>query len=105
MVRRKAYLSGLHVRSERRLAALNPRLDELASRLKSLLPTSPGATPFEATAITIGPDPDASDKPGAFRFERAVGAAWSENRYYSQAPLETDVHLEVLNEFEDLLVG
>ena len=105
MVRKKGYVSELHVYSDRHLEALNPGLEALASKLKSLLTVSRGTVPFAPIGVTIGPDPEAEEQPASFRFERVLGAPWSENRYYSIAPVPTDVHLDLLNEFEDLLTG
>lgn len=105
MIRKKAYLSELHVYSENPLSAMHPKLQPLSDRLKMLMPTSPLTTNFQPIGVILGPDPDAPDKPSVFRFERAAGFSWSENRYFSQAPLETDIHRAFLEEFEEILVG
>jgi hypothetical protein len=43
-------------------------------------------------------------KPMRFVLERRVGIPFSENVFYSAAPLHTEDHLEVLSEFEALLL-
>ena len=40
-----------------------------------------------------------------FLFERQENTTPSEHRYFSRAPLRTDDHFKLLEEFETLLVG
>jgi hypothetical protein len=105
MIRKRGYVSELHVYSDGPLEALNPGLTALAAKLKSLVPLSRGTVPFAPVGVTIGPDPDAREQLASFRFERVPGVPWSENRYYSIAPMQTDTHLELLNDFENVLIG
>jgi len=37
------------------------------------------------------------------KIERKISAPFSANHYYSQAPLPTAAHMELLNEFEAIL--
>ena len=104
-VRAKMCTSELFVRSSRSLVTLNPQLSPLAARIRQLLPTKP-AVDYETASIALWPV--AAPLPNAslaqFRFERKLGGLWSENKYYSSAPLHTDDHLALLNEFENMLV-
>lgn len=104
ILKTKVFLSELWVQTDKPLNSLNPKLTDFANRLTSLIvghEHHPIA--FETTGINLWTNPIITNPPGAFRFERVEGAPFNENRYYSAAPLQTDVHLEMLMEFEDIL--
>jgi hypothetical protein len=97
IVRVKSYLSELTVRMKPVFPKLNPKLTALASRLS----TMHGMT-FEPGGISFWPDTSATAlKPCAFSIERKLHAPFSENRFYSRAPIHTDQHLQLLQEFEN----
>ena len=50
-------------------------------------------------------DPTAPNRLTNFVFERNALVPFSEQRYFSRAPLQTEEHLQLLNEFEELLLG
>jgi hypothetical protein len=105
MVRRKMYLSEINVRSPKEIAAINPRLYQFANKIKTLLPSN-GKTDFEPAGVMIAPVQDMSPTSiAAFRFERKNGTSPDEHKFYSVAPLHTDDHLELLKDFEILLMG
>ena len=99
MVRRKTYLSQVNVKCSRPLRVLNPRLADFASRVSSAV----GGTVFDVSAIELWPDQTLAYKPANFSFQRKIGDPHDSNRYWSQAALPTDKHLELLEEFEALL--
>lgn len=103
IVRHKHSVSDLHVTSEHFLSVLNPKLINFAKTITGSA-RIPGAD-FELGSIGFWPDQNLPYQPIPFRFERAQGFAFSENRYYSQAPLETDAHLSLLEKLEDLLTA
>lgn len=106
VLRSKVYLSELWVQTDKNLNALNPKLENFAKRLTSLIvghDYHPIA--FETTGITFWTNPIVVTPPGPFRFERAENTPFGERRYYSAAPLQTDVHLEMLTELENILNG
>jgi hypothetical protein len=104
ILRSRAYVSELWVKTDKSLNALNPKLEHFGKRLTSLIighnhhPIS-----FETYRIAFWTNPTITLPPGPFKFERAEGAPFNENRYYSAAPLQTDVHLEMLEELESIL--
>ncbi|MGA2599475.1 MAG: hypothetical protein ABSH09_21080 [Bryobacteraceae bacterium] len=100
MVRRKAYTSQLNVVSSNPLSAINPKLIDLAKRIASGVG---GVSLFEFSAIEFWPDQTKTYKPASFSFQKRTGDAPSDNRYWSQAPLPTDKHLELLDELEAIL--
>jgi hypothetical protein len=42
-------------------------------------------------------------KPNRFTLERRIGLPFSQNVYYSQAPLKSDDHLKLLSDLEGLV--
>lgn len=99
IIRKKMYLSELIVRTNKKLlGATNPKLAEFAGKIAV---ATGDKSPVELAGIGFWSEvnPAAS----AFRFERKWGAEFSENRYYSRAPLPTAKHQEILNELETIL--
>jgi hypothetical protein len=57
--------------------------------------------PYETTNITIGYDPLARKNPiASFIITRRAETKFSEDKYYSEAPLTTDMHIALLEEYE-----
>ncbi|MGD0776427.1 MAG: hypothetical protein ABSC05_26720 [Candidatus Solibacter sp.] len=101
MVRRKAYLSQLNVKCSKQLHALNPGLAEFAGHVSSVV----DGTAFDLAAIELWPDQAHVLKPANFSFQRKIGEPLDSDRYWSQAPVPTDTHLELLEHLESLLSG
>ncbi len=61
---------------------------------------------FQPTGILIAIDPEEVRIPiQRFSIERREGAAFRENKYFSAAPVQTDLHLRVLEEFERAMLN
>jgi hypothetical protein len=105
ILKSKLYLSELWVQTDKALNSLNPKLDSFAKRLTtSIVGRSHQPLAFEASGIIFWTDPTVMvNPPGPFRFEREENAPFGEHRYYSSAPLQTDVHLKLLEELENIL--
>ena len=101
----KLYLSELWVQTDKVLNSLNHKLDDFAKRLTaSIVGRGHQHLEFETSGISFWTDPTIMvNPPGPFRFEREENAPFGEHRYYSAAPLQTDVHLELLTELESIL--
>jgi hypothetical protein len=88
------------------LAALNPALPKIANVLTER--TSAGMRHpflFEPTAVLFNVDTSqAKSPPAMFSIERRVDVPFEENTYFSQAPLRTAEHIEILNTFEASLL-
>lgn len=104
ILRSKAYFNELWVKTDKSLNALNPKLEKFGKRLTSLI-AGHDHHPilFETYGISFWTNPTITFPPGPFKFERAENTPFSENRYYSAAPLQTNVHLEMLMELERIL--
>lgn len=100
----KLYISELYVESEQSLQIINPKILRFSQSLSEFVgKTGHVGASMELTGLTFANDPALPIKPIPFRFERAEGVPFERNRYYSSAPLPTTRHIELLNEFEDIL--
>lgn len=105
MVKRKAYNSQLYVSMSKQLTMLDPRLNEFANRITSLVGNATGnQANFGLSAIEFWPDQTQNYKPANFSLQKRTGDPLSGNRYWSQAPLPTDKHLQILEEFEAIIL-
>ena len=104
MLRKKLYVSELTLRTDRQLNNINPRMQAFVRKIISMIGTDdPGL--MELSSLSFWWDFRSSNGQSHFQFERAAGIPFSERRYNSRAPLQTEDHLSLLNEFEDLLLG
>jgi hypothetical protein len=103
-VRKKMYLSELIVRSDLRLESLNPTLVAFAEKLSSI-PVSGQSLSFGVGTVAFWSEPNDAGLHRAFKIERQLGRSFSEHRFYSEAPFQTDAHLRLLEEFEKLVIG
>lgn len=97
IIRKKVYLSEIHVRMEQPISRIHRGLAQFIQEASDALPD--GNVSF-GMGINISTD---STHPGTqliFRLEPAAGFPFSENRYYSHAPFPTDIHLRLLDKFE-----
>lgn len=99
MLRRKLYLSDVFVKLDTSLGLLRPELEEFGKTITSLLG---GKTQWGFSRIAFSAEIE-GDNPLRFTLERQVARPFVENRYFSSAPFQTHVHLEMIREFEKLL--
>jgi hypothetical protein len=101
MLRAKLFTSEVNVRTRKNLFGMNPKLSDFTAKIAKLLPTAPG-TDFEVASFGFWPigHPLPNTSLAQFKVERKLGSLPSENKYYSSAPLHTEDHLALLNEFE-----
>jgi hypothetical protein len=100
--RRVNYLSQIDFQSDVSLINLNPRLEPFAATLETLAQGKGGH--FEVGSVQFWTED--IGKPGSLapvKIERKLSAPFSANHYFSQTPLQTKAHLEVLSEFEAIL--
>jgi len=101
-IRRFGYISDVTFYSDAPLLDLHPAVARLAARSSEEL-TRIWQEPvrYEPLIVRVGHDPKARKYPIApFSIEHRNEAPFSENKYFSEAPLPTDVHLEMLEQFE-----
>jgi hypothetical protein len=103
----KSFTSILGVSCSAPLLTLNRNLELIARLIERDLVTMDGKPrAIEFAGITMYSEDVGQNKaPSVFKFERKVGQPFSENRYFAQAPLETDKHIALLEELENILIG
>jgi hypothetical protein len=99
IIRKKNYLSELFVSTNESLEIINPKLKQISKQLRDDFGEDRF---FEVGRISFWPDQLDRVNPIPFSIERAVGVPFSENRYFSSAPLHTAQHIKLLDRFEKL---
>ncbi|MBZ5515687.1 MAG: hypothetical protein LAN62_12765 [Acidobacteriia bacterium] len=106
MIRRRMYLSEINVILDGSLSRINPNVEAISEEISAALSLDK-ASGFQLTGLILGADlttlPPSKQVFSGFVIERKVGAPFSENRFWSKAPLPTNRHLELLNQFEKIL--
>jgi hypothetical protein len=107
MIERRQYLSELVIRCNKPLDGLNPKLAQFASKITEVVGgIIQQPIKFETSALSLGLDTLKTKLVlSPFRIERLIDVPFSENKFYSGAPLPTDIHLGLLEEFESLIQG
>jgi hypothetical protein len=95
MVHRRQYVSELILICDKSLNSLHPQLRQFSRAVSDAF----GVT-SELTTIGFGGDPAAQP---IFKFERAAGVPFSQNRYWSIAGLPTRTHVALLSQLEAML--
>ncbi len=107
MIQHYAYVSDLSFYSDAPLLSLDPLLRRIAERIGSSL-TKIWQEPilYEPFDLKIGHDPLARKWGIApFQITRRAEHRFSENKYFSEAPLPTDEHIALLEEYEKEIVA
>jgi hypothetical protein len=102
IIRRIGYVSQLYVITDKSLESINPRLKKISEYLSDNVKGF-GENIFELGGLYFWPDQTKINKPFNFTFERVLNVPFSENRYYTGAPLQTDKHLELIDTIENIL--
>ena len=108
MIKRKGYVSNLTFYSEvPLLRGLNSALTKLSARVGKATGQIVGENfSYEPIGVSVHHDFISVRQPVAtFAIHRRIETPFSENKYFSEAPLPTDLHLTLLQEFENDLVG
>jgi len=104
MITRRGYVSNLTFHSDVPiLGKNNSPVSKLAQRGNEALAKITGdQTPWQPTVLTLHSD-QLPRKPlhAPFTIQRRAETAFSENKYFSEAPLPTDIHISLLEKFED----
>lgn len=103
MIKKRGYVSELHVKSEHLLRTLHPKFIGFANRISALVSTPDEVIPYEPSGVMFSAPASSYLTPSGFHFERLLDTPFLENRYYSKAPVHTDTHLELLSELEQIL--
>ena len=108
MIKRKAYVSELTFYSDvPLLAGLNPALTKLSHNVKKSLSDLFGeSVKYEPFNVSLNSEQVAILRAiPAFTIARRLETPFSENKYFSGAPLPTDRHLALLEQFESEMLS
>jgi hypothetical protein len=106
-VPRWLYASQLTFHSKFSLTDAHPAIQKLAGGIaKSVAETTGENLRYEMTAFLVDFDQLSRKHPlGRFSIQRRENIPFSENKYYSDAPLPTDAHIKLLEQFEEAISG
>jgi hypothetical protein len=103
ILRSKVYISTIHCSLNKPLDSLNPKLSAFAALVAKRVPGFENMN-FETGVVHIWPNMAVTPRPATpFRIERQEGTKPEDKRFFSQAPVPTDAHLELISAFEELL--
>lgn len=102
MVERSTYVSQLTFRSDIVLPRLHPAITRLADHLtKRVAEYFIQPLKYQASGIVIGYDPlTVKAGPSAFTIEPRSDSLFAEHKYFSAAPVPTNEHIVLLEQFE-----
>jgi hypothetical protein len=101
---KNGFLTQLVFQSKAPLVAVNPRLADFAKRIAQASQPADGISrQFDVGAINFWTEDSTQlGAPAHFKIERKFTVPFSEDTYYSQAPMETAKHIALLTEFETM---
>ena len=107
MISRKRYLSNLTFYSDQNLLGMNSALSKLTSSLHDKVKEITGYDlAYESTRLDLDFCRHARQMPiSTFTIQRRLETPFEENKYFSEAPLPTDLHWKLLEEFESGLLS
>lgn len=102
MIPRWAFLSQIVVKTDLDFNRINPAIRRLQERVSEVVNRRTGEKfSYRINAFTVDFPKLTAEAPIAhFSFERRAKTPDSENLYFSQAPMQTEQHIEILQEFE-----
>jgi hypothetical protein len=102
MIRRWNYTSQVIFRSDIPLAGVQTPFQTLADKMnKHVLELTGEGLKYELVSFFVDYDQLTRKHPfGRFSIQRRDNTPFSENKYFSEAPLPTDLHIKLLEEFE-----
>jgi hypothetical protein len=102
MINRWGYISDLVFYTDFPiLASVSPAVKRLAEKTSSVTERLWSGLKFESMAVNIGHDPTArKNGVASFIIQHRINSNFNQNKYFSEAPLPTDLHLKFLEEFE-----
>ena len=104
---RRHFVSKIVFTSEMKLIKLHPALQKISDKLAASASADMKHTfVYEPTALMINLDPSQVKlAPSSFSIERRAEIPFSENTYFSGAPLQTEEHIELVKEFEAAMLS
>ena len=107
MVKRWQYASQVTFRSTAPMTGTNSAVGKLAASVAKVVTDTTGENlKYDVAILSIDYDQLTRKHPlGRFSIQRRDNTPFSENKYFSDAPLPTDIHIQLLEQFEKDLSG
>jgi len=107
MIQRKGYVSQFSFFSDAPLLQLNPIFKTVSAKVaRGASESLRVPAVYEPTGIVFSLDPAEQRIPmHPFTIERKQGVAFADKKYFSAAPLPTDTHLSLVEEFEKSILS
>jgi len=101
----RGFTSTVLVETKGNLLSINPQLQRISQFIESRLISKDGKPRrFQVAALNFwSEDLSKNFSPSPFKFERKIGENFEADIYYSEAPLQTDEHLALLEELENII--
>ena len=103
---RRMYLSNIVFRSHMNFTCIHPAVQPLVDAVAAAVSEYLGqSVNVDMGAVVIAPDHSQTKlNPSPFSIERRVDTPFSANIYFSAAPLKTDLHISLIEKFENMLL-
>ena len=100
----KRYISNVNIKVNGSLGSINPNLAKFCSLIRESL-SDPASQVLELGGLSFYSDPATNQYPSIrdFHIRRAKDEPFSDERYWSSAPVESAKHMRLLEAFEKLL--
>jgi len=102
MVRKRLYVSTLIVKSDMALDVIHPSLAAFAERISAALGNGRGPK-FKLKQLGFWTEPNDNGVHKTFTLMPQAAKLFSEHRYFSEAPLQTQDHFRLLEDLEGVL--
>ena len=100
VVKDRGHVSQIYFTPEGSLDFVNPKLKEISDYLSKEVRS--GGYEFKIGSLSFWPDQVNKLNPANFTLERELNVPFSENRYFSSAPVETDKHIALIERLEEI---
>jgi hypothetical protein len=101
-IKKKLFVSEIYVSCEKELTMINPKLSKFVKTLAGAMPAEAPKS-YQLAGMSFATDPKEGTQLANFRFERQINTNFGDHRYFTAAPMHTDVHLDLIEQFEKLL--
>ena len=96
---KRLYASELNIFLEKPPTFFNPKLKPFVDAVSATI-ADDATGPADFMMMQLTTDQTRSPSPSTFRIDREVSTSFSENRYYSYAPIATSAHIKLLQLLE-----
>ncbi len=97
---KKIYANEVYVQFDKSVGLFNEKLSPFFESISNLVGDK-YTGPLGFTGLTLGTDMTRSPRALNFKIERQTNTALEENKFYSFAPIQTEPHVQILEQLEE----